>query len=250
MNFIINKNKIERTFNRAAKSYDYNSILQKISGNILLSKIKSQFNISILDAGCGTGWFSKKWKNLGNIVTALDLSRNMILYAMQSKTANYYLQADIESLPINNNVFDLCWSNLSLQWCDKLSKGISELCRVTKPGGIVMFSTLADGSLFELKQAWASLDSYCHVNNFLSMQEIISICKQKNSNIDSIWITLSFSNVLEAIMSIKRVGANCVNKTNRVITTQKKIKQLKTFWPHDRNGYLLSYKLVFGVIYL
>ncbi|XBC38429.1 MAG: malonyl-ACP O-methyltransferase BioC [Buchnera aphidicola (Floraphis choui)] len=248
---MINKKKIENSFNRVAKNYDYNSIIQKVSGNMLLSKVKSQFNISVLDAGCGTGWFSKTWKKLGNIVTALDLSRNMILYAKQLETADYYLQADIESLPINNHVFDLCWSNLSLQWCDKFSKGISELCRVTKPGGIVMFSTLADGSLFELKQAWKTIDSCYHANDFLTMQEISHACRKKNHIIDNVWITLSFSEVLDAMMSIKKVGANYVYKAKTIkTTTYKQIKQLKEFWPSNKNGYLLSYKIAFGIIYL
>ncbi|WP_187307813.1 malonyl-ACP O-methyltransferase BioC [Buchnera aphidicola] len=250
MNYITNKRKIEYAFNRAAKNYDFNSTLQKVSGNILLSKTKLQFNISILDAGCGTGWFSKKWKQYGNKVTALDLSRNMILYAKQSKVADYYLQADIEALPINNNIFDLCWSNLSLQWCHNLSKGISELCRVTKPGGIILFSTIADGSLSELKQAWSAIDSHCHVNDFLTIQEISSVCQKKNTIIDSVWITLSFSKVLEAMMSIKKVGANYVNRTTNKIVTKKKIEILKQSWPRNKNGYSLTYKLVFGVIYL
>lgn len=250
MNYITDKKNIAKAFNRAAKHYDDFSIIQKLTGNILLSKTKAFFNVSILDAGCGTGWFSKKWRQLGNTVTALDLSKNMLKTAKNLNSAHHYLHADIEKLPIENNVFDLCWSNLSLQWCTKLNNAISELCRVTKPGGMVLFSTLADGSLSELKSAYRTINSNYKTNKFLSIEDIKFACEEKIVLIDNIFITFVFSEMLEAMFSIKKIGANYTNNSNSKLLTKNKLKKLKKYWPCNKNGYLLSYQFVFGVIYL
>ena len=248
----MNKKNIAQAFNKAAKNYDNFSIIQQLAGNILLSKITTVFNISILDAGCGTGWFSRKWKKLGNIVTALDFSKNMLKTAKYLNSAHHYLYADIEELPINDNYFDLSWSNLSLQWCFKLKYAISELCRVTKPGGIVMFSTLADGSLNEMKTAYQAINLNCKINTFLSIQDIQKSCPKKRLLLDNILITFSFSQMLEALFSIKKIGANCLtkNESKMKFLTKKDLIKMKEYWPCNKNGYLLSYKFVFGVIYL
>ncbi|AAO26995.1 biotin synthesis protein BioC [Buchnera aphidicola str. Bp (Baizongia pistaciae)] len=247
---MIDKKKIAEAFGKAAANYDNFSVIQRIAGNILLSKIETFFNISILDAGCGTGWFSKKWRQLGNTVTALDFSKNMLLTAKNTNSADYYLHADMEQLPICDNIFDLSWSNLSLQWCNKFNKAISELCRVTKPGGMVVFSTIAHGSLYEFNKAYRTINSSYQENKFLSINDIKLSCCNKKTLIDNILITFSFSKILEAMYSFKKIGANYISSNHSKILTKKKIRQLQENWPYNPNGYLLSYRFVFGVIYL
>lgn len=65
----------------------------------------------MLDAGCGTGWFSQHWQQAGNHVTALDLSTDMLQQAQSQQTATVYSQGDIEALPFGDGQFDLSWSN-------------------------------------------------------------------------------------------------------------------------------------------
>lgn len=65
------------------------------------------------------------------------------------------MQGDIELLPFADNQFDFCFSNLAVQWCDSLAAALAGLVRVTRPGGVVAFSTLLSGSLDELNQAFS-----------------------------------------------------------------------------------------------
>ncbi|MEX6368425.1 methyltransferase domain-containing protein [Providencia huaxiensis] len=65
---------------------------------------------------------------------------------------------------------DVVFSNLSVQWCQDLSKALSELYRVTKPGELWCLPHL-QSILAELSSAWHSLDGYSHVNS-LSVQQI------------------------------------------------------------------------------
>ena len=56
-----------------------------------------------------------------------------------------------------------------LQWCEKPELVLQEAHRVLKPGGLAVISTLLDGTLQEFKQAWAQVDQYQHINQFLPL---------------------------------------------------------------------------------
>ena len=96
---------------------------------------------------------SRYWREQGSEVSALDLSEQMLAEAQRQNAAHHYLLADIEAIPQNAATFDLAWSNLAVQWCSDLHGALSELCRVVRPGGTVAFSTLAHGSMPELRRA-------------------------------------------------------------------------------------------------
>ncbi len=78
----------------------------------------------------------------------------------------------LKKLPVADRSHDLAFSSLALQWCDDLSVPLNELKRVVRPGGMIFFTTLVDGSLDELKKAWAQIDHYQHVNEFKAENEI------------------------------------------------------------------------------
>lgn len=90
---------------------------------------------------------SRHWRERHAQVTALDLSPPMLVQARQKDAADHYLAGDIESLPLATATFDLAWSNLAVQWCGNLSTALRELYRVVRPGGVVAFTTLVQGSL-------------------------------------------------------------------------------------------------------
>jgi malonyl-CoA O-methyltransferase len=90
----------------------------------------------------------------------------MLAEAQRHDVAHHYLLADIEAIPQAAATFDLAWSNLAVQWCSDLRGALSELYRVVRPGGTVAFSTLAQGSMPELRQAWRTVDDREHANRF------------------------------------------------------------------------------------
>lgn len=164
---------IKAAFGRAAITYDNSAAFQRRVGDELLGLNTEWAGKTVLDLGCGTGYFTKKLIELDANVVALDLSEQMLDQAKQRCGDNAeYVSGDAERLPFEDNCFDIAFSSLALQWCQDLSVPLRELKRVVKPGGKILFSTLIDGSLHELKHAWQHVDLHQHVNEFLTLNQV------------------------------------------------------------------------------
>ncbi|MFP3632215.1 methyltransferase domain-containing protein, partial [Burkholderia sp. SIMBA_045] len=81
MTLRVDKQAVARAFGRAASHYDAHAALQRLSGDALLALAPAQSGLQLLDAGCGTGWYSRLWRERGKQVTALDLSPQMLQQA-------------------------------------------------------------------------------------------------------------------------------------------------------------------------
>ncbi|MCV2525852.1 MAG: malonyl-ACP O-methyltransferase BioC [Candidatus Lightella neohaematopini] len=245
------KIKIANTFSKSANHYDEYAYLQRKCGNTLCKLLGTVNKQYLLDAGCGTGWFSKYWKLYNNNVIALDISPGMIMYAKKNKSAHMYLLGDIEQLPLMNSSIDIIYSNLAVQWCINLESVLVEFFRVLKPGGKLAVSTLANGSLIELKQAWSKIDNDIHVNKFLSIKNISSIFSIYRHNIIIRTYKIYHNKLLNLLKEIKGVGANYLYSRNAFgLTSSNKLKLLEKYWPNKSNKLLsLSYKVVYGILY-
>ncbi|RWR02165.1 biotin biosynthesis protein BioC [[Pantoea] beijingensis] len=247
----VNKAAVARAFGRAAQTYNHHANLQRRCGDHLMSLVSLAGEQTILDAGCGTGWFSQRWTEQGHDVTALDISAEMLMQAQTRHVANCYLLGDIDALPLPDNSVDLCWSNLAIQWCDDLQHALNELCRVTRSGGKVLFSTLSAHSLQEVSDAWLQVDGNPHVNSFLSMAQITDACADKQVKLTQQTLTLHYPDVLSAMRALKGIGATHLHQgRGRGLMTRWRLQQLEKAWSRDEHGYRLSYHLVFGVISL
>ncbi|QHM70343.1 malonyl-ACP O-methyltransferase BioC [Mixta intestinalis] len=245
----VNKQAVAQAFGRAAGGYERYADFQRTSGERLLALLPTTASGMVLDAGCGTGWFSRRWRQRGQQVIALDLSPGMLAQARRDSSAHHYLLGDIEALPLRSHSVDLSWSNLAVQWCSSLKQGIDELCRVTRPGGKVLFSTLAEASLTEMRTAWQALDAHQHVNTFLSEAAVDRACGGRTRRLHSARVEQYFPDVLSALQSLKGIGATHIHQGRASgLLTRQRLQQLAHHWPHDERGYLLSWQLITGVI--
>ncbi|MGF1723846.1 malonyl-ACP O-methyltransferase BioC [Photobacterium nomapromontoriensis] len=207
------KQAIADAFGKAAKHYDKAAAFQRDVGHQLLAKLPMvrEDNCQVLDLGCGTGYFSELLFHQGLRVCAADLSPEMLQQAYVRCGENIrYLEADAENLPLSDNQFDIAFSSLALQWCDDLSVPLRELRRVVKPGGYIVFSTLVEGSLRELAQAWQQIDQYQHVNTFLSPKAIKLALAQSGCtavNLEFKPITMFYNSAVELMKDLKGIGA-------------------------------------------
>ncbi|CAM3434413.1 malonyl-ACP O-methyltransferase BioC [Paraphotobacterium marinum] len=249
---------VKKSFSAAVPHYDNFALLQQITSDLLISLIPIEVvndRLICADLGAGTGYTSEKLSKLKiKNLTMIDLSQKM-LSQCKNKFENQflYLNADVNQLGIKDNTFDLICSNLMIQWSDNLDKTLSEINRVLKEQGTFFFSTLLPGSLIELDKSWKSVEQGDHINQFLPFDNLKKSILENNFQIQSLTkkeIKLEFNNPLEAMKSLKYVGANFVkNRQNKGLCTANKLTKMFDFYSRNfkkDNMVELSYQVCFG----
>ncbi|WP_413723730.1 malonyl-ACP O-methyltransferase BioC [Sodalis sp. RH16] len=246
----LHKQGIARTFGRAAADYDRHAAFQRASGDELAALLGPQQGKTLLDAGCGTGWFSRVWQRSGNRVIALDLSSAMLAEARRRESASVYLAGDIERLPLADGSLDICFSNLAVQWCDELPRALAEFHRVTRPGGMIAFSTLAEGSLEELTRAWRQVDSAVHANRFMPAAAIARALQPYRHQLHAAPHRLYYPGLVPLLQDIKGVGAGYLRDGRPLgLASSQRIRRLEAVWERHAAGLPLTYQLIHGLIY-
>lgn len=246
----VNKTAVAAAFGRAASHYQQHDALQRQCASALLSQLTPKRFTTVLDAGCGPGSYSRFWREAGSDVTALDLSAEMLKEAERQHSAQHYVQADIEAMPLADAQFALAWSNLAVQWCESLSTALQELCRVVQPGGKVAFSTLLADSMPELTQAWQTVDAQPHANRFLSQPQILNALEPYHCDWQRHRFTLVFDDALGAMRSLKGIGATHLHAGRTAQTlTRSHLEQLQLAWPKQQGRCVLTYHIFTGVIH-
>lgn len=124
-------------------SYYMQAQLRQVEKKILASIHKKS---RILDVGCGSGRFSIEIAQAGQNVTGFDITSGAIT-AASNKAKNlkldnvHFLVGDMTYMPFSDNEFDYVFcprfSINAVATFQKRQKAISEMVRVTKPGGII-----------------------------------------------------------------------------------------------------------------
>ncbi len=111
----------------------------------------------ILEVGVGAGTDFTQWVRTGALAYGIDLTEEAI-ENVQARLALEELQAhdlrtgDAESLPYQDNSFDLAYSWGVIHHSPNTEKCLAELVRVTKPGGIIKCMIYNRRSLFAFYQ--------------------------------------------------------------------------------------------------
>jgi len=112
-----------------------------------------------LDAGCGSGYFSRMLTASGLIVHGIDASRPMVEMARDlageaslSDVVVFDTVTSVESLPFPDHHFDGCICLSVLEYLDHPNLCLDEFQRVLKPGGLLILSVPHRLSPFRLLQ--------------------------------------------------------------------------------------------------
>jgi malonyl-CoA O-methyltransferase len=189
----LDKRAVRRAFGRAAASYDAHAVLQREVCDRMAERLQLLKTTPrrILDAGCGTGYGSRRllahWPDAR--LVALDIAPAMLeaararrpvwqrwlsgLARLGGKPAcERFVCGDLEALPLAAGSIDMLWSNLAVQWSNDLDGTFAGFQRVLAPDGLLMFSTFGPDTLRELRAAFAELDDTPHVSRFADMHDI------------------------------------------------------------------------------
>lgn len=238
---------IINSFTHAASTYDEHAVLQQEVGNRLLERLSysSIKPTHILDVGAGTGYVTQKVKKLyrRTLIISVDITLSMLQRARSKDSwwrRGHYLGADAKMLPLVDNSMDLILSNLMLPWCENIPEIFNEFHRVLRPNGSLLFSTLGPLTLQQLRQSWAQVDQYGHVNDFVDMHNIgdaLLKSKFKNPVMEMELLTLNYSHINDLFLDLKATGTCNFNKTRRSgLTGKNNLQQVIATYDQFRNS--------------
>ena len=248
--------KIGKSFGSAVESYDVSARLQRYSGQQIMQNLPAEKNSIVLDIGSGTGFFANILAAKYQCVFALDVSKNMLEHAKQVRPNKvHWLNGDMHHLPFQDNSIDIIYSNLVIQWSQPLSEVLAEIKRVLKPGGTFAFTSLLDGTLKELKQAWATVDDDQHVINFNSFSSINEELMKSGMIIADLTnkpVVLEYHSVRHLAGELKGLGANHVpNKARKGLAGKEAWQNMTLAYEKhmgDKGTYPATYQLCTGLL--
>ena len=214
------KHQVANQFTRAAASYDAAARVQHSAAQTLnqtLGGITGHW----LDLGCGTGFSVPSLIAQGaSRVTGVDIATGMSQLSRHKlvDTPQFLaVTADAEHLPFADHSFDGLYSNLMIQWSQDLPQLFKEAKRVLKPGGRLALTTLGPDTMRELKQAWAQVDPYAHVNQFDDKHNLMRACEThfQVADLQQAEHTQQHPSLHSLLKELKAIGATNVNPGRR-----------------------------------
>ncbi len=161
------REKVAAMFDSIASRYDL--LNRVLSGGIdkkwrkkVIDLLKNDQPKSILDIATGTGDLALEAARLHpKKIIGVDISEGMLAIGREkiSKKKLEALitlqQADSTNLPFSNNSFDAITVAFGVRNFDNLDRGLSEMLRVVKPGGLVVILEFSKPENFPVKQLYS-----------------------------------------------------------------------------------------------
>lgn len=111
-----------------------NPIVEKLLGDLS--------GKTVLDGGCGNGYWSRKLSKTAKKVVGIDFTSELITKAKARgapKNVNFFV-GNLENLSLKSEMFDVVLLNMVLIDIENLNQVVSEISRVTMLGGLVVIS--------------------------------------------------------------------------------------------------------------
>lgn len=160
------REQVERMFDTISKEYD--GLNRVISFGIdvkwrkkVVNKVAATKPKRILDVATGTGDLAINLaKTDAEEIIGLDISAGMLSVGKEKVAAKNLddrikmVQGDSENLPFEDNYFDAITVAFGIRNFETLEKGLAEILRVLKPGGIFVILETSVPTKFPFKQGY------------------------------------------------------------------------------------------------
>lgn len=212
--------RLRRAFGRAAEGYIAAAALQReVEARLLdqLDYLGAKQPARILDLGSGPGRASgamkKRWPKAE--VVAFDQALPMLRQV--PKHTRFWrpvkrVCGEASQLPFADGSFDLVFSSLCLQWVADLPRALSELRRVLREDGLLVFTTFGPDTLLELREAYLQAgDAQPPVSPFAAIQQVgdaVMAAGFRNPVLDREMFTLTYPDLRALMRELRAIGAN------------------------------------------
>ncbi|WP_134088371.1 bifunctional demethylmenaquinone methyltransferase/2-methoxy-6-polyprenyl-1,4-benzoquinol methylase UbiE [Olivibacter sp. XZL3] len=162
------KQQVATMFNNISKTYDFLNHFLSFGIDIIWRKraIKSLKELQpkqLLDVATGTGDFAFEAINILNPdqVIGVDISQGMLDIARNKIAKRGLAQkfevvlGDSEGLPFGNASFDAVTVAFGVRNFENLEKGLTDICRVLRPGGQAVILEFSTPKTFPMKQLYS-----------------------------------------------------------------------------------------------
>jgi ubiquinone/menaquinone biosynthesis C-methylase UbiE len=147
---ILQEAQMAKIFDEWPEKYDQwfespiGKVVRESESRLLVELVRPCQGERILDAGCGTGIFTLDLLAAGSRVVGLELSLLMLQRAGEKAAGRPFrmVQGDMRRLPFPDGSFDKTVSVTAIEFLEDGRSGVSELFRVTRPGGLVVVAGL------------------------------------------------------------------------------------------------------------
>ncbi len=220
---------IEKSFSRAADTYDRYAVIQKQASRILLNWLPGYDFRNILEIGCGTGFLTRLLHKAFPLssITAIDLSSDMLRLASQKLPSRrvVFSQADAQRLPgYLKGPFDLIVSSGAFQWFDRPEKTLCQLLTRLDEKGLLAFAAFGPRSLEELRISiemaiGRKASSLLPVAGFLDHEGWKAVTETFFKRVESkvCVITRDYNNLIELLRALKHTGTSPACKKGPII---------------------------------
>lgn len=200
-------------------------------GNWIVSNYRIDKGASVLELGCGTG---DMWKGRESLISTCsrlilsDFSDGMIT-TTKEMVGNYdnieYKVLDIQQIPYENDSFDVVIANMMLYHVPNIRKGLAEVRRVLKCGGVFYCATYGEHGIIEyLSKILSEYGVENKINKNFTLQnghEILATTFstiEKKEYIDSLAVTniddmVEYIYSLSSMTSLNRVPKQLIKNT-------------------------------------
>ena len=105
--------------------------------SLVQSLLRPVADASLLDVGCGTGWFSRRFAEHGQQVTGIDSDPAAIAYARSQGGEVSWMEASATALPFIDKRFDYSMAITSLCFINDVQQAVQEMWRVSRHGMVL-----------------------------------------------------------------------------------------------------------------
>lgn len=125
----------------------------------------------VLDAGCGSGYFTRRFAAAGCRVVGVDVRADMLAYARTRDPSSYYLQADLRALPFRDKSFDVATAVTALCFVPDEKRALAELLRVARR--TVLLGLLHRYSLLYLRKHGRGAYAAAHWHTRVELERLV-----------------------------------------------------------------------------